>query len=195
MYVHSLRRNSFLGDFQKEMKKNIFIDFSQRALKHVNVVNLHRKFNEMNVPLDMKCLSDKVEDEVKIMSMVKNHPNIIQLDYGFKLQHSVFMCMELFIGHDLLDEIQKSEGGNGLGEERARFFFRQLMLGVQFCRNHNVIHGDIKLENILVNRRGELKIIDFGFSHVVIEGRKMEVLFWLFYAKISCVVFRYFLSF
>ena len=127
------------------------------------------------MPIDIKILSSKVEDEVKIMAMVRNHPNVIQLDYGFKIGQSVFMCMELFMGHDLLHEIQSHGNGNGLGEERARFLFRQLLEGIHYCRNQNIIHGDIKLENILVNKRGQLKLIDFGFSHIYIEGRNLEV--------------------
>jgi serine/threonine protein kinase len=129
----------------------------------------------MNMPIDMKLLSTKVEDEVRIMAMVRDHPNVIKLEYGFRLGHSVFMCMELFLGHDLLTEIQNTGDGTGLGEEKARFYFRQLMEGVQYCRTQNIVHGDIKLENILVNKRGQLKLIDFGFAHVFIEGRNLEV--------------------
>jgi serine/threonine protein kinase len=134
------------------------------------------------MPIDMKLLSTKVEDEVRIMAMVRDHPNVIQLEYGFRLGHSVFMCMELFYGHDLLTEIHATGDGSGLGEEKARYYFRQLMEGVQYCRTQNIVHGDIKLENILVNKRGQLKLIDFGFAHVFIEGRNLEVL---------CSAFRY----
>lgn len=129
----------------------------------------------MQMPIDLQLLTKKVEDEVRIMAMVRNHPNVIQLEYGFKLGHSVFMCMELFQGYDLLNEIHSTGDGNGLGEEKARHYFRQLMEGVQYCRTQNIVHGDVKLENILVNKRGQLKLIDFGFAHVVLEGRNLEV--------------------
>ncbi len=136
---------------------------------------LHSKYAEKNVSADVGTLSKRVEDEVKNMSCVRDHPHIIQLEYAFKLSNHVFICMEYFEGMDLLTVILSSPGGRGVSEETARFLFFQLVKAIHFCRTRHVIHGDVKLENVLVNAMGQLKLIDFGFSHSVIEGRVLEV--------------------
>ena len=87
--------------------------------------------------------------------------------------------MELFEGIDLLTVILSSPDGKGVSEETARYLFLQLLKAIHFCRTRHVIHGDVKLENVLVNSSGQLKLIDFGFSHSVIEGKNLEVVLLL----------------
>jgi len=46
----------------------------------------------------------------------------------------------------------------------AKSFLFQLLKGVAFCHEHRVLHRDLKPQNLLINRKGELKLADFGLA-------------------------------
>ena len=75
--------------------------------------------------------------------------------------------MELCAGGDLLSYVRRRRH---LKESVAKFIFWQIIRGIQYCHNKNIIHRDIKLENILLDARGQVKICDFGVSRVVEPG-------------------------
>ena len=49
-------------------------------------------------------------------------------------------------------------------EDEAKFLFRQIIEGVQYLHSQNILFRDIKLENILLDFNGNIKIADFGLS-------------------------------
>lgn len=75
--------------------------------------------------------------------------------------------MELCAGGDLLSYVRRRRH---LKESVAKFIFWQIIRGIQYCHSKNIIHRDIKLENILLDARGQVKICDFGVSRVVEGG-------------------------
>lgn len=52
-------------------------------------------------------------------------------------------------------------------EDTARFYTAQITLAFQHLHDHNVIYRDLKPENLLINRDGNIKITDFGFAKIV----------------------------
>jgi len=46
----------------------------------------------------------------------------------------------------------------------TKSFLYQLLKGVAFCHDHKVLHRDLKPQNLLINRKGELKLADFGLA-------------------------------
>jgi serine/threonine protein kinase len=79
--------------------------------------------------------------------------------------------MELCSGGDLLNYVRKRRK---LNEEAARFLFKQILEGLNYCHHKNVLHRDIKLDNILLDGRGNAKIGDFGVSKIVEPGHTMR---------------------
>jgi len=51
-----------------------------------------------------------------------------------------------------------------MGEDGARFFIDQIISAIKYCHDKYVIHRDIKLENIIVDRNLNIQMIDFGFA-------------------------------
>ena len=65
----------------------------------------------------------------------------------------------------------------GLPEAAARDFFRQLLMGMAYCHSRDLVHRDIKLENLLLDgTKTVLKIADFGLAKDVSEGAASTVI-------------------
>ena len=49
------------------------------------------------------------------------------------------------------------------------------MEGIEYCHNKNIVHRDIKLENIMIDSNLNIKIIDFGFGLSVLKDKKLNI--------------------
>jgi serine/threonine protein kinase len=94
--------------------------------------------------------------------MIKSHsPWIIKLKYSFQSDKFVYLAMEFVPGGDmknLLDHV------GCFAEPHARFYFAEMVLAVRDLHKLGYIHRDLKPDNFMVDRRGHLKLIDFGLS-------------------------------
>lgn len=69
--------------------------------------------------------------------------------------------MELCAGGDLLNFVRKRKR---LDEETAKVLFKQVIEGIGYIHSKKILHRDIKLDNILLDGKGNVKIADFGVS-------------------------------
>lgn len=103
-----------------------------------------------------------VEREISIMRRL-HHPNIINLFEVLATKTKIYFVMEFAAGGELFHEVA---GKGRLTEETARFYFRQLISAVKHCHSRGVFHRDLKLDNLLLDEDGNLKVSDFGLSAV-----------------------------
>ena len=61
-----------------------------------------------------------------------------------------------------------------LRESEARGIFAQLCLAVEYLHTNNIVHRDIKAENILLDNHGAVKLADFGFGNFFSHGGMLE---------------------
>ena len=101
---------------------------------------------------------------MKILKNVLGHPNIIKLLEVFENDKYVFFVMEYASNGDLLDYLKKK---TILNENDAKFIFIQICSGLKSIHKKNIIHRDIKLDNILLDNNYKCKICDFGVSRVM----------------------------
>jgi serine/threonine protein kinase len=80
---------------------------------------------------------------------------------GRMIDNLVFIVMEYVSGGLLFDLCQTM---GAMGEDAGRFFLMQLLESIDYMHNKRVVHRDLKLENILVDDKLNLKIADFGFA-------------------------------
>lgn len=101
--------------------------------------------------------------EVSIMKRLE-HPNIINLLEVIDDPESerFYMVLEYVEGKWVCDA---SGTPGGIGDRSARRYFRDIISGLMYLQAHNIAHGDIKPENLLLTREGRVKIGDFSVSH------------------------------
>ncbi|MQL68863.1 hypothetical protein Taro_001158 [Colocasia esculenta] len=73
----------------------------------------------------------------------------------------IYIVLEFVEGGELFDKIAKH---GKLREDEARGYFQQLINAVDYCHSRGVYHRDLKLENLLLDSYGVLKVSDFGLS-------------------------------
>ena len=113
----------------------------------------------------------KVLQEVCVMKRIK-HRNVVKLFEVFESSRHLLMVMEYAGGGDLLQLIKSRKK---ITESEARVVFGQVVDGIRACHRKNVIHRDIKLDNILLNSDLSCaKICDFGVSRIAKFGEKVH---------------------
>jgi serine/threonine protein kinase len=102
---------------------------------------------------------DNLQKEVQLM-MRLNHPNIIKIYQVIESETECYIVMEHAKG-ELTDYLAVRER---LSETQTRKFFRQLISAIDHCHEADVVHRDLKLENLLISETGELLVSDFGLG-------------------------------
>jgi serine/threonine protein kinase len=75
---------------------------------------------------------------------------------------------KLYLVFEFLDQDLKkymdSCGPEGLSSDLVKSYLYQLLKGIAFCHSHRVLHRDLKPQNLLIDRSGQLKLADFGLA-------------------------------
>ena len=116
---------------------------------------------------------NNVKREISILKKM-DHNNIIKLYYALDEKRQIFLIME-YIGHMSLHSYLKSKPGRRLDEKEAKKLFFQIVQAVNYCHAKNIVHRDIKLENILLDENMTIKVIDFGFSITIPASKKLNI--------------------
>lgn len=89
------------------------------------------------------------------------HKNVIKFFEQVETPTHFLNFMELAQAGDMLGFLRRRRR---LDENLTRFFFRQLIIGLGYIHEQGITHRDIKLENILLDNEGVIKIADFGMA-------------------------------
>ncbi|RHZ89124.1 hypothetical protein Glove_19g171 [Diversispora epigaea] len=90
-----------------------------------------------------------------------NHQNIVKLHDVFDDDDFVYFRMELCSNQSLFEMVSNR---GGLTEPEVRFYMLQLLDAVEYMHKNNILHRDLKLENIFISEDMDLKVGDFGLS-------------------------------
>ncbi len=112
-----------------------------------------------------KVITERFKREAKILAQLDSVNIIKVLDFGMHKEF-FYISFEYFPSQNLRSIINENKLTNSQKEKLAVQFFK----GLSFAHKNNVIHRDIKPDNILVNESLELKIGDFGLAEAVNES-------------------------
>jgi len=103
----------------------------------------------------------KIYREIHILGQL-SHPNIVKLHEMVETERYIGIVLEYASGGELFDYILTHRY---LKDGAARRLFAQLVSGVGYLHKKGIVHRDLKLENLLLDRNRNLMITDFGFAN------------------------------
>ena len=117
----------------------------------------------LNDNIKKKCILREIEILKKL-----NHPNIVKLYDTIISDKNILLIQELVNGISLRDFYNKEiRNQKNISEKKYNILtliFKQIFSAFDYIHKKNIFHRDIKLENILLTKNYEIKIIDFGFG-------------------------------
>ena len=128
-----------------------------------------KSFNKSKLETPSKA-RDKIYHEVSLMRNLK-HNLIIRIYETIETSQYILIIMEHINGGDLLSFVKKR---TKLSEKTAKYIFRQLITALKHIHSHNIVHRDIKLDNILIDLNNNIKLCDFGVSKQIHKGMLLK---------------------
>ncbi|KAI7864369.1 kinase-like domain-containing protein [Spinellus fusiger] len=90
-----------------------------------------------------------------------NHPFLIKLWGTFQDNNNLYMVMDYVPGGELFTLLQHKKI---FPERAAKFYAAEIFLALRYLHYNNIVYRDLKPENLLLDKNGHIKIVDFGFS-------------------------------
>lgn len=100
--------------------------------------------------------------EISLMKELK-HENIVGLWDVIHTENKLMLVFE-YMDKDLKKYMDSQGNGGALNPNVAKSFMYQLLKGIAFCHDNRVLHRDLKPQNLLINKQGQLKLADFGLA-------------------------------
>jgi serine/threonine protein kinase len=132
-------------------------------------VKIYEKY-KLTDPMKKKA----AQREITVLKRLE-HPGIISLHDLIDTPKQIYIVTDYIKGISL-QQYSKSVPNRVIRENTARRIFKQVVEGVCYLHANNIVHRDLKLDNILVEETTRMvKLIDFGFSVVVGPGQNLKV--------------------
>ncbi|KAI1764758.1 kinase-like protein [Hypoxylon sp. FL1150] len=117
-------------------------------------------------------MEQKFQTELQIHSKMK-HPNIVQFLRAFSFESCTYLILELCPNGSLMDMVKRRKG---LTEPEVRFYSVQIAGAIKYMHGKGIIHRDLKMGNIFLDKDMNAKIGDFGLAALLVTGKDMQTI-------------------
>ena len=160
--VYEIRRET-LGFVQTAALKVISIPQSQRDADALRSTGM----DEASIGEYYKELAAQLMNELRTMEQLKGHTNIVSYeDHEIRKKENGF-GWDLYIRMELLTPLSKYMLAHSMGREEIIRLGIDLCRALERCESLNIIHRDIKPDNIFISKMGDGKLGDFGIARTV----------------------------
>jgi serine/threonine protein kinase len=120
---------------------------------------------------NLNDIKKNIKSEIHLMKRLK-HPNIVELETVVldRIYNNVYIIMEYCPDGDFYN----FQGRKPIQEIHVQKYMKQLMLGLKYLNENNIMHRDLKPQNILISKNGDLKLTDFGYAKVVSPNNMVQ---------------------
>ena len=131
---------------------------------------LNNKYYAMKIMSKMKIIKKNsvknINNEKKFLSILHN-PFLVNMICSFQDNDNLYLVMDLLLGGDMRFHINKRAIYNRKKDEKQlKFIAGCVLVGLNYIHENQIIHKDIKPENLVFDSRGYIHITDFGISKV-----------------------------
>jgi len=157
-------------DQRKELGRGKF-----GVVYHVKDKQTDRCYAAKHIRIRKPEQKEKVVEEINLLKKFSN-PHIIRFIEAFESPGEVILIMEYLDGGELFERVAGEDFN--LTESDCCQFMKQICRGVSYLHDHNIVHLDLKPENVVCTQRDntQVKIIDFGTAKQLGPGEKVKVL-------------------
>ncbi|KAK3897611.1 hypothetical protein C8A05DRAFT_19658 [Staphylotrichum tortipilum] len=117
-------------------------------------------------------MEQKFQTELQIHSKMR-HQNIVQFHRAFTFESCTYLVLELCPNGSLMDMVKRRKG---LTEPEVRFYTVQIAGAIKYMHAKGIIHRDLKMGNIFLDKYMNAKIGDFGLAALLLTGKDMQVM-------------------
>ncbi|EAS00406.1 kinase domain protein (macronuclear) [Tetrahymena thermophila SB210] len=185
-YDHLL---SYLYEKVENKKKDMFTD-----VKKINGTKMSEIYSAKKDGVDFILKTINLESESSKMSkfdilneiaiqMLVSHRNILKVYDLYQNEKGKIVLVQKRLGENLREYLKKKIDGSYICQNKRYGYILQIINVFQYLHNLNIIHCDLKLDNILVqpNDDSKIKLIDFGFSQIKLFNKYFKPIGTTFY--------------
>ncbi|XP_063778535.1 serine/threonine-protein kinase 17A [Pseudophryne corroboree] len=114
--------------------------------------------------------------EIAVLELARDNPWVIKLHEVYETATEIILVLEYAAGGEIFNQCV-AEREEAFKEMDVQRLMRQILKGVSFLHRHNLVHLDLKPQNILLTSDcplGDIKIVDFGLSRIVNNNEELR---------------------
>lgn len=127
------------------------------------------KIVKSTMPVKMQ---QKFQTELQIHSKMR-HQNIVQFHRAFTFESCTYLILELCPNGSLMEMVKRRKG---LTEAETRFYTVQIAGAIKYMHGKGIIHRDLKMGNIFLDKHMNAKVGDFGLAALLVTGNDMHTI-------------------
>jgi len=109
---------------------------------------------------------ERIGTERRVLMDASDHPFISRMHFAFQNHRQLFFVLDFCAGGDLYYHLTRMKNSRfkHFSEEATQFYVAELILAIDHLHQQGIVYRDLKLENVMLDEEGHVKLVDFGLS-------------------------------